>query len=53
MDIVLGPLLQSFVTIYVDDILITSENENSHYEHIKMVLERFEKYNVSVKIDKC
>lgn len=53
MDIVLGPLLQSFVTIYVDDILITSENESSHYEHIKMVLERFEKYNVTINIDKC
>lgn len=53
MDIVLGPLLQSFVTIYVDDILITSEDENSHYEHIKMVLEKFKTYNVTVNIDKC
>jgi len=53
MDMVLGTLLQSFVTIYVDDILITSENEDSHYEHIKMVLERFDKYNVTVNIDKC
>lgn len=53
MDMVLGPLLQSFVTIYVDDILITSENEDSHYEHIRMVLERFEKYNVTINIDKC
>lgn len=53
MDMVLGPLFQSFVTIYVDDILITSENEDSNYEHIKMVLERFKKYNVTVNIDKC
>jgi len=53
MNIVLGLLLQSFVTIYVDDILITSEDENSHYEHIKMVLERFKNHNVTVNINKC
>lgn len=53
MDMVLRPLLQSYVTIYVDDVLITSEDENSHYEHIQMVLERFKNHNVAVNIDKC
>ncbi|EGG16201.1 hypothetical protein DFA_09229 [Cavenderia fasciculata] len=33
-------ILDTFVIIYIDDILIFSENENDHYEHIKQVLDR-------------
>ncbi|KAF0721413.1 Retrotransposable element Tf2 protein type 2 [Aphis craccivora] len=53
MDKVLGPLLHTFVTIYVDDILITSIDEESHYEHIRTVLLRFKQFNITVNIDKC
>jgi len=53
MDKVLGPLLHTFVTIYVDDILITSTDENSHYKHIRTVLTRFKQFNITVNIDKC
>lgn len=53
MDTVLGPLIHDYVTIYVDDILITSENEEQHYEHIKTVLERLRKFNVTVNLEKC
>lgn len=53
MDYVLGPLLQDFVTIYVDDILIISENTEDHHKHIKKVLKRFDKYNVTVNLEKC
>lgn len=53
MDIVLGPLIHNFVTIYVDDILITSESTEQHYEHIKTVLDRLRKYNVTVNLEKC
>lgn len=51
MDHVLEPLLQDFVTIYVDDILI-SENMEDHYKHINKVLERFNEYNVTVNLEK-
>lgn len=53
MDMVLGPLVHKFVTIYIDDILITSENTEQHYQHIREVLERFKKFNVTVNLAKC
>lgn len=53
MDMVLGPTLHSFVTIYVDDILITSPTAESHYKHIIEILTRFKRHHVTVNIDKC
>jgi len=53
MDTVLGSLTNDFVTIYVDDILITSENTDQHYNHIKQVLDRFRDYNITVNLEKC
>lgn len=53
MDKVLGQLLHTFVTIYVDDILITSIDENSHYKHIRTVLTKFKQFNITINIDKC
>jgi len=53
MDRVLGQLTQEFVTIYVDDILITSPSLEKHYEHIQRVLEKFMEYNVTVNLEKC
>jgi hypothetical protein len=52
MDKVLGPMLHTFVTIYVDDILITSIDEKSHYKHIRTVLTKFKQFNITVNIDK-
>lgn len=53
MDHVLGPLLQDFVTTYVDDVLIISETIEDHCDHIKKVLEKFDEYNVTVNPEKC
>lgn len=53
MDKVLGNLIHGFVTIYVDDILITSDSPKQFYQHIKTVLERFKKYGVTVNMDIC
>jgi hypothetical protein len=53
MDRVLGSLLHTFVTIYVDDILITSQDEESHYRHIHTVVTKFKLFNITVNIDKC
>lgn len=53
MDMVLGSLLHTFVTIYEDDILITSEDEESHYKHIRIVLERLQQFNITVNMEKC
>jgi len=52
-DTVLGSLTNNFVTIYVDDILITSEDSEKHYNHIKQVLQKFRDYNITVNLEKC
>lgn len=53
MDTVLGDLTQNFVTIYIDDILITSGSLEEHYNHIKTVMQRFSDYNITVNLEKC
>jgi len=53
MDKVLGNLTKEFVTIYVDDILITSPTLEEHYDHIQQVLTKFSLHNVIVNIEKC
>lgn len=42
-----------FVVIYLDDILIFSENEKMHPTHVRMVLERLRKHNLHAKPEKC
>ncbi|MGL5707545.1 MAG: reverse transcriptase domain-containing protein [Aeromonas sp.] len=42
----------TFVKVFLDDILIHSENVESHYEHIKTVLEILRKSNISINIEK-
>jgi hypothetical protein len=42
-----------YVVIYLDDILIFSENEELHEQHVKSVLERLRQHNLFVNPDKC
>jgi len=53
MDYILGPVLHTFVIVYFDDILITSESMEEHYEHICTILEKFKQYNITVNLEKC
>ena len=38
---------------FLDDILICSESLIEHEKHLNLVLERLEKHNLSIRIDKC
>lgn len=42
-----------FVFVYIDDVLIYSENEEEHIIHLKLVFERLEKYGLNIKPGKC
>lgn len=42
-----------FCNHYVDDILIFSENEKKHYEHIKIILNELDKSGLKLNIEKC
>jgi len=53
MDRVLGHFTEEFVTIYVDDILITSPSLEEHYEYIQKVLTKFMEHNVTANLEKC
>ncbi|GMF14429.1 unnamed protein product [Phytophthora fragariaefolia] len=51
MERIFGDL--EFVVVYLDDILVFSENEKEHLEHLRIVFERLEKYGVSLNGKKC
>ena len=42
-----------FVFVYLDDILIASETEEQHLEHLTMVFDRLEENGLVVKAEKC
>ena len=44
--------LNVFVMIYLDNILIFSENSDEHVEHVRKVLETYQKYSLSLKLSK-
>ncbi len=48
-----GGLLDLFTLVYLDDILIYSDNLEDHYNHVKLVIERLRKHNLKVKLSKC
>ena len=53
MNDVLFDYLDDFCTAYLDDILIYSDNELEHEEHVTKVLERLRKAGLQADIKKC
>ena len=46
-------LLDEFVIVYLNDILIYSESEEDHQKHVKQVLHRLRESGLFVKLEKC
>ena len=42
-----------FTFTYLDDILVASESEQEHEEHLDIVLSRLEEYGLNIRIEKC
>ena len=53
MNDVLLDYLDDFCTVYLDDILIYSENRKEHAAHVKKVLQRLREAGLQVDIKKC
>ena len=50
---VLRDMLHRFVVVYIDDILIYSDNVQDHVKHVKAVLNRLLENDLFVKAEKC
>jgi hypothetical protein len=45
--------LTSFVVVFIDDILIYSQSEEEHVDHLRMVLQRLREHQLYAKLSKC
>ena len=43
----------AFVQVYLDDVVVLSETESEHLDHLKIVFDRLRKYNLKMRLDKC
>ena len=50
---VLGDMINKFVFVYLDDILIFSQDARSHQGHVRKVLQRLLENRLFVKAEKC
>jgi hypothetical protein len=53
MNIVFMLELDKFVVVFLDDILVYSENEKDHEEHLRIVLTRLRDHKLYAKFSKC
>lgn len=53
MNDIFADLLDVYVIIYLDDILIYSDNMADHKKHVKEVLRRLRKHKLYARADKC
>ena len=53
MDRVFQPYLDQFVVIFVDDILIYSQFEEKHEDHLRIVLQALREHWLYAKFSKC
>ena len=49
MDHVLANKLDVFTTVYLDDILVFSQTEQDHAEHLRWVLEKLREHHLKAK----
>jgi len=53
MNSVFMPELVKFVVVFIDGILVYSENEQDHAEHLRVVLTRLREHQLYAKFSKC
>ena len=53
MNRIFHPYLDSFVVVFIDDILVYSKSEEEHAEHLRIVLEVLKEKKLYAKLSKC
>jgi hypothetical protein len=51
--LVLADVVHDFIIVFVDDILIFSEDEDKHLQHVQQVLDRLARHSLFLNPDKC
>ncbi|GBP00677.1 Retrovirus-related Pol polyprotein from transposon 17.6 [Eumeta japonica] len=42
-----------FCFSYLDDVLVASSSEQEHFDHFKLIFQRFDEYGIVINLDKC
>jgi hypothetical protein len=53
MNSVFMPEMDKFVVVFIDDILVYSNNEDEHTMHLHIVLQRLRDHRLYAKFSKC
>jgi hypothetical protein len=53
MNKVFMEFLDQFVVVFIDDILVYSQNEETHEDHLRLVLEKLRENQLYAKFSKC
>ena len=53
MNSILRPYIDKFVLVYLDDILVYSNSEEEHLEHLRLVFEALRKHSLYAQPEKC
>ena len=53
MNGVFQPYLDSFVIVFIDDILVYSKTNEDHVQHLRIVLQRLREEKLYAKFSKC
>ena len=53
MNRVFHPYLDSFVVVFIDDILVYSKTREEHEEHVRFVLHTLRHQQLYAKLSKC
>ena len=53
MNSILKAYINKFVLVYLDDILVYSDSEEEHLEHLRLVFEALQKHSLYARPDKC
>ena len=53
MNRVFKPYLDTFVIVFIDDILVYSQSEEEHAEHLRIVLQTLRDKQLYAKFNKC
>ena len=53
MNNMLNPHLDTFVVVYLDDVLIFSRTQEDHFKHLEAVFQPLREHNFYIKLKEC